>query len=318
MFVKYPSIESFSHTVKYAHKFGVGDVVYSGKIKLHGTNGGIRVTKDTVVAQSRGRDLFIDLDNAGFALWVESSKSKWQEAFAPFDGFYESVTFFGEWAGKGIQQSDAVTKLDSKYFFVFAIIADNDVFVDSYTIQSLTPDLFDVLVLPNLVEPFVLPFSNTAAVNTIVEGINKLVLEVGEQDPFIHEIFGVSGIGEGVVYTPYSTTPIDRDTYSALTFKAKSEAHRVNKSKDAAKSVMEIPASVDEFVTKFVTEPRLRQAVSEIGGDIDKTRIGEFLKWVQQDIIKEGATELSEMGVDWKVVSGRVSKAAVAWFNENF
>ena len=40
-----------------------------------------------------------------------------------------------------------------------------------------------------------------------VEQINETILQVEECDPFVKDVFGVSGMGEGLVYVPINTNP---------------------------------------------------------------------------------------------------------------
>lgn len=82
--------------------------------KIDGTNGAIGITGDpfrgyTVYAQSRGRIITPENDNAGFAAWVEQNKA----ALAPVLG---AGLHFGEWWGKGIQRGYGQTR---KFFSLF-------------------------------------------------------------------------------------------------------------------------------------------------------------------------------------------------------
>jgi hypothetical protein len=314
MFTKFTSIESFSTVWKYlGRRMAPGVYGFGSKVKLHGTNGGVRVHADgTVVAQSRSRDLSTDEDNAGFAAWVESTRNAWA-AFAPAEGFN---IFFGEWAGKGIQQKDAVTKLEDKYFFVFAVEHDGTVNTD--LVDADVPDLDQVLVLDWHVytpeNPARINFSDSAQANEVIEGINKLVEAIGEADPYIKDVFDVDGPGEGLVFTPIGRA-IPRDEYGALTFKAKAEAHRVKKSSDAVKVRVETPTHITAFADMFVTEARCMQGLTEAcAGSADKTKTSAFLKWMGNDVEKESVAEREEMGVEWKQVAGFVAKNAARWY----
>ena len=150
-FQKFTSIESFAHVYRGQGFYDNKAVVnYAAKIKLHGTNAAVRVTSGgaapaEVIAQSRSRDITPDQDNAGFASWVKSTEESWLTTTA--EGAPD-IIFFGEWAGKGIQKTDAVTKLDQKYFFVFAVQVEDKMITTPADIEELIPDLDNVLVLP--------------------------------------------------------------------------------------------------------------------------------------------------------------------------
>lgn len=321
-FVKYPSIESFAHVWKYMRrKMFPQPVRYGAKIKLHGTNAAVRVNRDgTVVAQSRTRDLTVENDNYDFAKWVKAHEHKFYIDPRIMDGdgtnaVMEHVTYFGEWAGPGVQQKDAVTKLDQKYFFVFAIQINDHMQVSPEYIESVVPDIDNLLVLPwHTVFEEAVDWDEAATANAMIETINEMVEKIGEVDPFIKEIFGVEGPGEGLVLTPIEDG-ISRDEYSALTFKAKTEAHRVKATLKAVSTKMEVPEEARTFVDMFVTEARCQQGLQEVcGGDAEKHHTSEFLKWIGGDVRKESEVEREEAGLDWKAVAPLVNKAAAQWF----
>lgn len=320
MFKKFPSIESFAHVVRGQARFEVpAKVRYGAKIKLHGTNAGVRIEPDgTVHAQSRSRDITPQQDNAGFAAWLEPNKEEWANADLPAG----TVTFFGEWAGKGIQKGDAVCQLNDKYFFIFAMQIDNDLITDPRWIEQTIPDLDDVLVLPwDCIWDNEIDYADPSVCVPFSELLEEKVKSIGEQDPFIHGIFGVDGPGEGLVVVPITdltgedaTLGISRELYSELTFKVKTEAHSVKKGKVAPVQI-EVPAGVLEFVDMFVTEARCQQGLVEAcDGTAEPRNTGNFLKWMGQDIKKESVAELEDAGLEWKDVTKHVTDASKSWW----
>jgi hypothetical protein len=312
-FVKYTSIETLGHAWKQLHRRNISEVKYGSKIKLHGTNGGIRVNIDgTVQAQKRTSDVHVGSDNAGFAAWVETCKQEWFDALPKGLDEPEAI-IFGEWAGPGVQKSDAVTMIKEKHFFVFAVQLGDDMISEPEIIRQFVPDLPNVIVLPWFHEPKVISVGDTAKVNEWVDLLNDDVEKIGERDPFIFEKFGVEGVGEGLVITPANVTT--REFYSVATFKAKSEAHRVKHSSKAVKTRIEVPASVGDFARDFVTDARCEQAVTEAcEGEYERPRMGAFMKWIGNDIQKESVEELAGLGLEWKQVAGAVNKIAANWY----
>lgn len=324
-FIKFPSIESFAHAHTFmSRKMDPTPIRYGAKIKLHGTNGGIRINDDgTVVAQSRTRDLTPEDDNYGFARWVEANAASFRINPVIMKGAegapdIEHVTYFGEWAGLGIQQKDAVTQLNQKYFFIFAMQINDLMYTDPDLIEStMAKDCDNVLVLPwHFIFESEIDWINAARTNAMIDVINDQVEKIGEVDPFIRDVFGIEGVGEGLVLVPYTGTEgIDRDLYSALTFKAKTEAHRVKSTVKAVSQRMEVPQDVKDFVSMFVTDARCEQALHEAcDGIAERARTPNFLKWMGGDVQKESVAELGEAGLDWKQVAGQVNKAAAHWF----
>jgi len=320
MFTKFPSIESLAHVIRGQNRFEKpAEVRFGAKIELHGTNAAVRIEEDgTVHAQSRSRDITPTQDNSGFAAWLEPFKDDWANADLPVG----TVTFFGEWAGKGIQKGDAVCGLNQKYFFIFAVQVDDEMFTCPDLIGQMIPDLDDVLVLPwDMVWENPIHFGDDDELRLLGGELSQAVEKIGERDPFIYGIFDVDGPGKGLVVSPITdldgddaTLGMDRDLYSTLTFKVKTEAHSVKKGPSAPTQV-EVPESVHAFVEMFVTEARCQQAVSEgCDGVAEPRRTGDFLKWIGQDIKKESAVELEESGLEWKDVSKHVTTTARKWW----
>lgn len=313
-FNKFTSIDSFAQVwLMRNRKMDITTVEYRAKIKLHGTNAGIRIVDGVATAQKRTSDVTTDADNAGFARWVDDNAAAWSRC-----GLAGStVVFFGEWAGSGIQRNDAITLIRQKMLFLFALQVDDKIITDPATIERMIPDLDDVVVLPwHGDHHYHIDFNDTGVANEMVEALNVDVESIGERDPFVWEMFGVDGIGEGLVITPVTgAAGMPRDEYAQLIFKAKSEAHRVKQSSSAVKMRIEVPGNVHEFVDTFVTEPRLMQGLTEgCGGEATKQQTAAFLKWFGSDVKKESVVELEDMGLEWKQVAGFVNKAAVTWF----
>ena len=323
-FQKFTSIESFAHVFRGQDFYDTKAVVqYGAKIKLHGTNAAVRITPDReVVAQSRSRDITPEKDNAGFATWVHGNSEEWASCKA-LPGMRTDVIFFGEWAGKGIQKNDAVTKLDQKYFFVFAVQIGDSMITTPADIEELIPDLDDVIVLPwDMLFETEVDYNDPDACQTFADLLNEKVKEVGERDPFIYGIFGVDGPGEGWVVSPVCNPgedPLEGNLdvywYNVLAFKVKTEAHMVQKTKKAASKDIEVPEGVPAFVEMFVTPARCEQGVTEAcNGEAMPENTGHFLKWIGQDIKKESVQELADAGLEWKDVSRHVTQAARQWY----
>lgn len=329
-FKKYTSIESFAHVYRGQDYFDTKTAIhYGAKVKIHGTNAAVRVTKDgEVFAQSRSRDITPDDDNAGFAEWVSLTHDAW--AFPPIksDWIRDSdmigdVIYYGEWAGKGIQKTDAVTKLDDKYFFIFAVYdAPSDTYiVDPDMIEKTIPDLDNVVVVPwDHIWESPIDYNDAEACDTFATMLADYAEEIGQQDPLIYGIFGVEGPGEGIVVTPMCDPEADPTNvgtveaywYTRMLFKVKTEAHAVQKAK-VSKDI-QVPEGVPEFVEMFVTHARCMQGLSEIGAYATAENTGQFLKWIGQDAKKESEIELVDAGLEWKDVAKHVTQAARAWW----
>lgn len=312
-FTKFTSIGKFSDAMTQMYRQDVGQLRYRQKIKLHGTNAAVRVNGNEVSFQKRRSDVTIGADNAGFAFWA--SHIDWITSTNSQD---EAYIIDGEWAGPGVQKSDAVTMTDKKRFYVFGVreLKSGVTVYDPDLIRNYIPDHEDILVLPYYGGFFDVFNDEHASKKFYAESVNKIVDQIGECDPYIKEMFGVEGAGEGLVCFPTTDTGyIATDVYNTFVFKAKSEAHRVQKTKVAAKVAVEVPDCAFEFIDNFVTSNRMQQMVDEhFEGSFESKNIGDFIKAVSEDVLKESTEELATAGLEWKQVNKLLSKKAVDWF----
>ncbi len=319
-FVAFPSIEGFHHIVKYVTAFP--DVIkepvqYRGKVKLHGTNAGIRIFKGEVVAQSRTQLIDPKNDNAGFARWVESCSAYWAGI-----GIEDGVVF-GEWCGQGIMKGTAINQIGKKVFAVFAIFAGDKLIADPEAIEALLGPVtgnevqpsderpHNVYVLPWHGEAFVIDYCSQSSMRETVPNLNVVVENVEQCDPWVKKVFGVEGIGEGVVYYPQTEKV---EMFNNLAFKAKGEKHRVAHTKEAVQMAPEVAQNISDFVTMFVTEPRCEQGLAAIGGDALMPKMKDYLQWMMADIAKESKDELEASGMTFEQVQKATLTSCREWF----
>lgn len=312
-------------------------VAYSEKVKLDGTNAAIRFLNGVLVAfQSRNRDITPEDDNAGFARWA--SDIPWP-TFEADDASLPVILIHGEWAGPGVIKGTAVAKIPRKQFFIFAIercSGEKDPETGDWTRRLLitapgdiqvslgTWTHPDVHILPwaNKGKQWVVNLNDPERVSTFAAFINERVAAIEAEDPYISEVFGVNGVGEGLVlYPTYVWTDQaegfcnDRESWRRLAFKAKGEKHREQKAPVAVEVAPEALANVAAFVASFVTEARcqhgLRDACQE---EASQKKTGAFIGWIGKDVEKESRRALEASGLSWKQVSGAVTTAARLWF----
>jgi hypothetical protein len=317
-FVSFPSIEGFHNVVKES-KYYKPKLNYRGKIKLHGTNAGVRVMKNEIAAQSRSQIITPTNDNVGFAKWVEDNKTYFLNL--SHSSQLDNFTIFGEWCGPGIMKGTAINKIPNKIFAVFAIMLGSGdeatVIISPEKIEAILAFRpTDIHVLPWCCEPFAVDFSEYNTLQGIADALNQYVSEIEHSDPWVKTTFGIEGTAEGAVYYPSDGADIKRSIFSDFTFKAKGEKHKVVKTKESVQIDPEVVAGAKEFVTAFVTEARLEQGLAAIGGVADMKKTGDFLKWIGQDIKKESVDELIASGLTWDQVQKEVTTAARTWFRD--
>lgn len=325
-FVPFPKIGQFRQVVKkvcessaYVGKDSEGNaimdytlpkptVTFTGTVKLHGTNAGVCYDPVTgaLYAQSRSRVIDVDKDNAGFAFFVESNKDSLISICKEYDkGDGSLVTVFGEWCGGNIQKGVALTQL-TKMFVVFAVKV-GDCWVEfKENLEWDFSNIHNILDFPTYSVD--IDFNKP---DMVVPTLQSITLNVEEECPVGVE-FGVSGIGEGVVWSDGSGN----------IFKVKGEKHSSSKVKVLANVDIEKLNSISDFVEYAVTESRLEQGIEVVfkqqGIDVDIKQLGDFLKWLMRDIVSEEADTLAGNNLEPKDIGKEVSNKARIWFKERY
>jgi hypothetical protein len=294
---------------------------YRGKVKLHGMNGGILITKDQVLTQSR--KTFI---NNGLALIVNDHRDYFLSLF-PADKGVDFIVIYGEWCGGDVQKGVALSKLKEKIFVIFSIqFGKQSAMFDPESIheymtkngQVLPPHFY---ILPYHTDILEVNYNDLNVNQNVINEINNMVDLIDKEDPWVLKTFGVKGSGEGLVMYPLSFVEnghIVLDNFFGFLFKAKGEKHR---SYVAEKSVQVKATSVDSinsYVDLMVTDSRLEQGEKEIGGYQNQGSIASFIKWLANDVKEEGKDELSASNLEWKDVNAAVTKRAREWWLNKF
>jgi len=299
---------------------------FRGSVKLHGTNCSWNYSADsgTFTPQSRNRVLSVGDDNAGFAKYCEDNRESINTLFNTLTGFVDvnnkidNIIVYGEWVGPGIQKGVAISSIPTKSFFVFSVkyIFKNGS-VEEYpgTIFGVTnalsliqvPDAYSITDFPEW--RIVIDFNEP---DVVQNELIKITEDVEAECP-VALVFGVSGIGEGVVWTHYL------EDGSTLRFKVKGEKHSISKVKTLAAVDIEEINNIKEFVDSVLTESRLMQGIEylkEMNHKIDETSTGHYVKWVVSDVFKEEMDTINENGLDSKKVGKHLSNGARKWFFE--
>lgn len=299
-FTKWPKIPRFSNVAPADRQ----PRSYTAKVKLDGTNAGIgRTEEGDLFYQSRSRVITPEDDNYGFATWAHSLPPRALDFVQP------GQVWFGEWAGPGVQKRTAVSKIPQRTWFPFAFVQRGKVF--SNVRYACAGDL------PETIRPvlgaFHMRIEWTEAHASL---ISDAVLACEEEDPLIAEVFGISGLGEGYVFFPAECHDqgLDIDLFKLYAFKAKGEKHQVVKTKTPAQVDPEKAANAEAFADLVVTPARLEQGLEAVGGVKDRTKTGQFLKWIAEDVRSEHGPELEASGLVWKDVAKHVASAARSWW----
>jgi hypothetical protein len=340
--IKFPSIEQFKNIVADINRnynfVGLdenGDAIYDpsrpkpvltfkGTIKLHGTNAGVSFNMlEGMWAQSRENIITPEKDNAGFAFFVEANRGAFQNLFYDVITTHKintsenTISIYGEWAGKGIQKSVAISNID-KSFFIFGVKItphpkdENDkpvaYWIDSSHLKCPDAKIYNIEDFKTYTID--IDFNNPQLVqNQIIE----MTLEVENECP-VGKAFGQEGIGEGIVFTHRT------EDGKRFTFKSKGEKHSKASKVTTLKPVDDVKLNkIIEVVNQVCISWRLDQALTAAcdllnGGTIDRKHLGNYIRLVIADIIKEESDTISEAGLEPKDINAKVSEVARQYF----
>jgi len=329
MFKPYPSTDQFRHTIRQVINEHCGvyneetdswaidptvpkpKLTFRGTVKAHGTNMSVTVSGDGFVTSSRNNVITPENDVFGFSKWANSPDVK----AAIRDLGYGStedvhITYYGEWCGGNIQKGVAISGLD-KMWIIFAVkmstTGQDPCWLRTEVLESNNSlGIYKETDFPTYTVE--VDFANPGfAANEMAE----IVTAVEEECP-IGKHFGVSGIGEGVVFSKFNY-----DTGSRIVFKVKGQKHSVSKVKTLAPVDIEKVKSINAFVEYSVTVARLEQGATEVlDSDFDRKNLGKFIKWVSSDVIKEESDVLEGNDLTMADVGRKLSEVAKTWFFE--
>lgn len=331
--LSFPEIEQYRHAIKSVrersafHEIPVPKIVFCGTVKLHGTNAGVVMDLMTgeIWAQSRSHCITPESDNAGFARYVADNMDTFRimlEDAQEHVGHPSTthVAIFGEWGGQGIMKGVAINQLP-KMFVVFGIKAiekpDENVgtWFTSEEIDEVVQEVYGVQRIFSIYrfQTYTVEVDFMAPEIAQNEFVN--ITNAVEAECPVGKAFGVSGIGEGVVWHAVHTLADIR--IDDLVFKVKGAKHSDSKVKTTAAVDVEKINNIRELASSFVTDHRLEKMVEKLQQDsvpMEPQSIPVFLKLVGQDIVKEETDTIEASGFTHKDVMPVVNRLARDWF----
>lgn len=286
---------------------------FTGTVKIHGTNAGIVIASPdatTVSAQGKDREVTVSHDNAGFAAYCMSLTPKViQEMYQAFNPSGKGVlTVFGEWAGEGIQNSAAVGQV-KPHFIIFSAHVGSDYIVVNPAYHNHEYRIYNVYEVPSYNIDI-----NFAEPGDIEDVLTELTLTVEAECPWALQ-FGISGIGEGIVW--HLT---EDPTNSGYVFKTKGPKHSVRKNPSAKAATVDTEKvnSVHECLDIMLTENRMKQMIKDHQIDLVPENFGLFLKYVSMDCLKEESALLVANNLIWKDVTKSLAVRCREWYFKHF
>lgn len=290
---------------------------FKGTVKLHGTNAGIAIDGigATPVALSRERVLSVTEDNAGFAFFVSTlPQSVIDDIYYEFNPSGAGrLTLFGEWCGKGIQRGVAVNEAPKHFVAFQAYVQNGDdenggYITFNYDSHFNEHGIYNIGQVPSYA--ITIDFGGEDQ-SELEKHLSSLTEQVESECPWSKQIWGVSGVGEGIVWV-CAERPFD----TGMWFKTKGEKHSVRKSK--AKTLIaadpEKVQNIHDCVDIMLTENRMNQMVDVHKLDFTYQNISHFLKAISIDCAKEELDVVVANGLEWKDVVKVLQARARTWF----
>lgn len=328
MFKKWNSIENFRNfykeLIRYIEYNGskFSDFNFYLKVKLHGTNAAIGVSKDGhLFAQKRNSITTIKDCSTGFAQFVADLDEQLDHVRGDLKTVAGQI-LFGEWIGPGVQKGTSASLIPDKFFATYALHNPNAVtnFIISYDDQLLPrylSNITDRIGSIPVSEQVHIDILDQESLKLAREKMDSLVVQIEKVDPYIKNLFGIEGPGEGYVAYSFDHMRLVDGIYHPHKFKIKTEKFAETKSSAGSNVDYEKYAAINTLAFDLCTEARLEQAISEVDhNDFDMKKIPDFLRWVANDIEKECLNEIEASGFAHKDVFRAISKIARDFYVE--
>lgn len=287
-FKAFPSIHQFKDAIRNAKMMcnlsEAKPVKFEGTVKLHGSNGCVVVSGQDVSFQSRNREITLESDNCGMVQWFTENDRIGN--FISENGLGQpgdELYIYGEICGGNIQKGVALTSLP-KMFVVFDVLKSGERVKDFSSIKCHESGIYNIHDFPKFSAEIDFKFPG-AIQNTL----RDITLAVEAECP-VGKYFGVSGVGEGVVWNLAEEFCGFQPYCSELRFKVKGDQHSTSKVKVLASVDAEKVHGIKGFLEYALTDNRLNQGLAylrEMGKPLDMSSMGDFLSWVFADILKE-------------------------------
>ncbi|KAF2029257.1 hypothetical protein EK21DRAFT_101323 [Setomelanomma holmii] len=293
-----------------------GQISIVGTVKLHGTHADILVYgDDRIVFQSRNNvGLQTAKDNAGFANEM-SRKTKAllrlrdiitaRFALLKPDTSVDPnhpVLIAGEWIGQSIQKDVAVSKLSKRFWqresdYGGIALPNHDIYNNSRA------GVFSSILYPENIQ-------------RTIDDLEPLADQVAAHCPFA-ATFGHDGEGEGIVWKP-ALPP--HNANPSLWFKTKGGRFKptfISPPKQSPEGCEQKREAAAVVAKVWTSEQRLEQGLDYLKEECVERNMksfGNFLKWVQGDIMVEEKGYIAEHKIDRQMLNIEIAKIAKVWY----
>ncbi len=302
---------------------------FSVSEKSHGSNFGFSYNNtDKEWFQSRRNIITPERDNASSAFLARAKKEHWTSMIKSIAEFNNidlntyGIVLYAELQGGNVQKNAACSGLP-KSFLIFQYckvykIEESEEFANYWIetknkkgwVQSNENLIYNVMELNSF--NFSIDFNNP---NEYKNKMAEMIPDI-EKNSIIGEKLGIkNNIGEGFVFQALFNGNLHR-------FKVKGDAH--SKSSKKFRTLKPINNELQNKKIAFVndiacTESRMKQAIYEVcdeinGKEASITQMGDVIRWVIKDTIKEESDILNDKGLEPKQINSLISKIVRPYF----
>ncbi len=297
---------------------------------MHGTNSSVVIDflNKIVYFQSRNQIITPLKDNAGFAGYLSLIQEDFVNMIIKNLGINESdeiwadnlLIVYGEACGGSIQKGVALAQLEKMVVIFNAVIRTRKSDTESRNLNWLPIEEVKKIKLIDKKIYNIYDFKTwniEIDFNKYFESTNSIIdmtIEVEDECP-LAKAMGVSGIGEGIVFRCMTPGYENSDFW----FKSKGEKHARSKVKTIRPVDEEKINRLIDIAEQVTPSWRLEQLFNETfdivnGGFPDRSKIGNYIKVVNNDIVKEESLLLKESEVIFKDIVNYVSKIVRDYF----
>jgi len=296
-----------------------------GSEKIHGTNSGISYSNlDGLWLQSRNNIINDISGHMGCGIFINTTKEIWVNLIKQLASQYninlneKIITIYFEWCGENIQRNSAVSGLSKRaiifqHFKVSPIVKNDDIIsfwletkINNMYISNCENNIFNIMNFKtwNIEIDFNKPFE---AQNKMIQIVN----DIEPNSPVGQEFGKEENIGEGIVVTFNYKDNLYK-------FKVKGEKHSVTKVKTLNIIDEELENKMIEFANYACKSWRLEQFWNELfkKEKPEVKKIGDFLRLVFKDILKEESDVIVKENLDSKKINKYISQICKKWFFE--
>lgn len=317
-FYRFQSIAAFGTFQKHIKKQlnrGLKSISIRGTVKLHGANSSVVVERDgSYTVCSRDRAIGVcDPDPLNMnIMYSKIGQETIQRVASQLIGDADKVVLYGELIGRGVQHNVAVSEIERCVVLFQATRVYEDGTMEDVDIESLVIDDSDYFNIYDF-GVFEGTFTDFEELQTFVSACTNDVDRKCPVGCFMAPSSKVKS-GEGVVWK--IKLQYEDGTETTHTVKSKGTSHKRASGVQIAKRDNELNdiqnKALDNFIQITMNNDRLEQGfdyLKSIGAtEFTIAYIGDYIKWVKDDIAKEHQDDVRDILIENLVAYSHATK----------